>query len=143
MVGQTRRQGSLFFAAFGREAARIRDETLEAVEGLLDEALVAVVRGKLESRRPQSGRTGRPGIAPDRLLRCCVLKHLKGWSFRELEQELRCSLVYRRFTRFDADPIPKYSTLSRAFGLLGKEPRGSPQKRPYEPGRGVGWFYAA
>jgi hypothetical protein len=28
-------------------------------------------------------------------LRCCVLKHLKGWSFRELERELRSNLIYR------------------------------------------------
>jgi len=32
-----------------------------------------------------------------------VLKHLKGWSFRELERELRSNLIDRRFTRFDAD----------------------------------------
>ena len=48
-------------------------------------------------------RTGRTGIAPDRLLRCCVMKHLKGWSFRDLERELRGALVYRRFTHFDAE----------------------------------------
>src|SRR5256886_16143690 len=43
-----------------------------------------------------SARTGRPGIPPDRVLRCCVMKHLKGWSFRDLERELRSNLVYRR-----------------------------------------------
>jgi IS5 family transposase len=64
---------------------------------------------------------GRPCIAPDRLLRCCVLKHLKGWSLQALERELRCNLVYRRFTRFDADPTPNYSTFSRCFALLGPE----------------------
>ena len=45
-------------------------------------------------------------MAPDRLLRCCVMKHLKGWSFRDLERELRSNLVYRRFTHFDADITP-------------------------------------
>jgi hypothetical protein len=35
--------------------------------------------------------------------RCCVMKHLKGWSFRDLERELRSNLVYRRFTHFDAE----------------------------------------
>ena len=49
------------------------------------------------------------------------MKHLKGWSFRELEREVRSNLVYRRFTRFDADPTPNYSTFSRCFGLLGPE----------------------
>ena len=138
MIGQTRRQDSLFFAAFGREAGRIRDEVLDGIEGLLDEALVAVVRQRLEVRSPQSTKTGRPGMAPDRLLRCCVLKHVKGWSFRELEQELRCSLVYRRFTRFDADPIPDFSTLSRTFALLGEEVAASIHRAVVEKARTTG-----
>jgi IS5 family transposase len=49
------------------------------------------------------------------------MKHLKGWSFRELEREVRSNLVYRRFTRFDADPTPNYSTFSRCFALLGPD----------------------
>ena len=32
---------------------------------------------------------GRSTIAPERLLRCVVLKHLKGWSFRGLEEVAR------------------------------------------------------
>jgi hypothetical protein len=43
------------------------------------------------------------GLAPDRLLRCCVMKHRRGWSLRDLKRELRSNLVYRRFTHFDAD----------------------------------------
>jgi IS5 family transposase len=50
-----------------------------------------------------------------------VLKHLKGWSFRELHRELRASLLYRRFCRFFEDPIPDFSNLCRAFALFGKE----------------------
>src|SRR5438105_13753363 len=57
-------------------------------------------------------------MAPDRLLRCCVMKHLKGWRFRDLERELRSNLVYRRFTRFDAEVTPDFSTFSRTFALL-------------------------
>src|SRR5881275_1103108 len=59
---------------------------------------------------PPPQRTGRPGIPPDRVLRCCVMKHLKGWSFRDLERELRSNLVYRRFTRFDAEVTPDFTT---------------------------------
>ncbi len=50
-----------------------------------------------------------------------VLKHIKGWSYRELHRELRASLLYRRFTRFYEDPIPDFSNLCRAFALFGKE----------------------
>lgn len=122
MVGRLHRNTSLFYAAFGREASLIKDDVLEEIDTLLeDQELVALVARALGSRRPRSAKTGRQSIAPDRLLRCCVLKHIKDWSFRELERELRASLVYRRFTRFDQDPIPKYSTFSRAMAALGPE----------------------
>jgi transposase, IS5 family len=122
MVGSTTRQSSLFYTPLAQQAALLKDDLLDPVDALLDDQeLVSLIRQRLASRRPLSPRTGRPGIAPDRLLRCCVLKHLKGWSLRELERELRCNLVYRRFTRFDADPTPNYSTFSRCFGLLGAD----------------------
>jgi len=116
MIGTTTRQSSLFYTPLARQAALLKDDLLDPVDDLLDDPeLVSLVRQRLAARRPLSSRTGRPCIAPDRLLRCCVLKHLKGWSLRELERELRCNLVYRRFTRFDADPTPDFSTFSRCF----------------------------
>jgi IS5 family transposase len=122
MIGSTTRQSSLFYVPLARQASLLKDDLLDPVDGLLDDAeLVGLIRERLARRRPLSLRTGRPSIAPDRLLRCCVMKHLKGWSFRELEREVRSNLVYRRFTRFDADPTPNYSTFSRCFALLGPE----------------------
>ena len=122
MIGSTTRQSSLFYVPLARQAVLLKDDLLDPVDALLDDPeLVSLVRQRLASRRPLSPRTGRPCIAPDRLLRCCVLKHLKGWSFRELERELRSNLIYRRFTRFDADPTPNYSTFSRCLGLMGPD----------------------
>ena len=122
MVGLLHRQSSLFYVAFHREASLIKDDLLEPIDALLDDAgLVALVDQALGSRRRHSRTTGRPSIAPDRLLRCCVLKHLKGWSFRELERELRSNLAYRRFTRFDHDPIPDFGTFCRTFAVIGEE----------------------
>ena len=122
MIGSTTRQSALFYVPLARQAVLLKDDLLDPVDALLDDAeLVELVRERLARRRPLSPRRGRPSIAPDRLLRCCVMKHLKGWSFRELEREVRSSLVYRRFTRFDADPTPDYSTFSRCFALLGPE----------------------
>ena len=80
--------------------------------------MLDLVQQCLAARSPASARTGRPGIPPDRVLRCCVMKHLKGWSFRDLERELRSNLVYRRFTRFDAEVTPDFTTFSRTFALL-------------------------
>lgn len=122
MIGSTARQSSLFYVPLARQAVLLKDDLIDPVDALLDDPeLVSLVRQRLSSRRPLSPHTGRPGIAPDRLLRCCVLKHLKGWSFRELERELRSNLVYRRFTRFDADPTPNYATFSRCCALLGAD----------------------
>lgn len=125
MIGPTTRQSNLFFLPLAQQVHLLKDDLLEPLDGLLDDAqLVELVREKLAGRHPRSCRTGRPSIAPDRLLRCCVVKHLKGWSFRELERELRSNLVYRRFTHFDADPTPDFSTFSRiprGGTLLGTE----------------------
>lgn len=122
MVGATQRPASLFSFAFFQEAATIRDPLLDPIDALLeDPELVALCTGLLAGRCPRSAGFGRRGLAPDRLLRCVVLKHLKGWSFRELERELRASLLYRRFTRFYEDPVPSYSSFSRAFALFGEE----------------------
>ena len=122
MVGRLHRQSSLFYVAFEGQASLIKDDLLEPIDALLDdEMLIELVAQSLGSRRPRSKKTGRMSIAPDRLLRCCVLKQIKGWSFRELEREVRSSLVYRRFTRFDQDPIPKFSTFSRSFAAFGDD----------------------
>ncbi len=119
MIGTTSRQSWLFYLPLARQASLLKDDLLDPVDQLLDDpALVELVRRSLAARRPGSTRTGRPSIAPDRLLRCCVVKHLKGWSFRELEREVRSNLVYRRFTRFDADTTPDFTTFSRTFALL-------------------------
>jgi IS5 family transposase len=123
MIAPASHQSSLFYAAFAREAELIRDDLLEEIDGLLDDPdLVRLARQMLAGRSPLSATMGRVGkIAPDQLVRSCALKHIKGWSFRELERELRGSLVYRRFTRFDGGPIPTYRTFSRCFAAMGEE----------------------
>ena len=122
MIGTTLRQSELFFVPLARQSSLIKDDLLDPIDELLDDdELIEQVRQVLACRFTRSTQTGRPGIAPDRLLRCCVLKHLKDWSYRELERELRSNLVYRRFTRFDADPTPCYATFCRVFALLGPD----------------------
>ena len=122
MIASTQHQAWLFFLPLARQAALLKDDLLDPVDQLLeDPELVELVRRCLARRYPASTRTGRIGMAPDRLLRCCVLKHLKGWSFRDLERELRSNLIYRRFTHFDAEAIPRHNCFSRLFALLGPE----------------------
>jgi transposase, IS5 family len=122
VIGKIVRQASLFAFAFFKEAAAIKEPMLDSIDRLLeDPQLLALSTRVLAGRSAGSSKSGRQGIAPDRLLRCVVLKHIKGWSYRELERELRASLLYRRFTRFYEDPIPDFSNLCRAFALFGKE----------------------
>src|SRR6516225_9769145 len=119
MVDDSAHQSFLFYLPLAQQASLLKDDLLDPVDTLLaDPELVRLVRSCLARRRPGSLRTGRTGIAPDRVLRCCVLKHLKGWSFRELERELWSKLIYRRFTRFDAEVTPDFSTFSRVFAVL-------------------------
>jgi IS5 family transposase len=119
MIPSTAHQAWLFYSPLAQQATLLKDDLLDPVDQLLeDPGLVDLVRQCLTTRYPLSTRTGRDGIAPDRLLRCCVMKHLKGWSFRDLERELRSNLVYRRFTHFDAEATPHFTTFSRTFALL-------------------------
>ena len=85
MIGRTTRPASLFAFTFFKEAAAIADPILDPLDRLLeDPQLVALSTQALVKRSPASHKAGREGIAPDRLLRCLVLKHIKGWSYREL-----------------------------------------------------------
>src|SRR5258707_14658995 len=119
MIPSTSHQAWIFYSPLDRQAALLKDDLLDPVDTLLgDPVLIDLVRQCLATRSPLSTRTGRDGMAPDRLLRCCVMKHLKGWSFRDLERELRSNLVYRRFTHFDAEVTPDFTTFSRSFALL-------------------------
>ena len=122
MLTSTQHQFWLFYLPLSQQAALLKDDLLEPVDQLLDDPLlIDLVRTCLAIRCPASTRTGRHGISPDRLLRCCVLKHLKGWSFRQLDRELRSNLIYRRFTRFDAEATPTYSAFNRMFAVLRPE----------------------
>jgi IS5 family transposase len=119
MIASTTHQPSLFYAAFEKQASLIKDDLLDPIDALLDDPeLVRLVTEAQAGAAPCASTRGRSRIAPDRVLRCCALKHIKGWSLRELERELRGSLVYRHFTRFDQDPIPDFSTFSRNLALL-------------------------
>lgn len=85
MTASTQHQSFLFFLPLAQQVALLKDDLLEAVDPLLDDPeLIDLVRQCLATRRPQSTRTGRPGIAPDRLLRCWVLpsprKSMSEWS---------------------------------------------------------------
>ena len=80
MIGSTTRETSLFYVAFGQQASLIKDDLLEEIDRQLDDdELVEIVRDRLSARSTGSASTGRKTIAPDQLLRCVALKHIKGF----------------------------------------------------------------
>ncbi len=80
---------------------------------------VEIVHQALQRRHPKSGTRGRPGTPAEVVLRLLVLKHLKNWSYEQLEQEVRPNLVYRQFTRIGGETVPDAKTMVRWGKALG------------------------
>ena len=85
----------------------------QADQVLEDEQLVKAVYEALGKRHPKSRTRGRRGIAAEIVLRMLLLKHIRNWSFAELEREVRPNLLYRQFTRIGSGKVPDAKTLGR------------------------------
>ena len=121
MVQRRQRERSLF-EVFLPDGHKLWPDWLRRIDTLLeDEAVIEAVAQALETRWPQSRRRGRPGTPAEIVLRMLVLKHLFDWSYDELEREVRANLVYRAFTRIDADEVPDAKTILKIAGVLGPE----------------------
>src|SRR5258705_10818261 len=92
-----------------------------ADEVLADEAIVAIVYEGLAKRHPKSRCRGRRGAPADVVLRLLTLKHIRNWSYEELEREVRANLVYRGFTRVGAGKMPDAKTMGRWGVALGPQ----------------------
>ncbi len=88
---------------------------------LADEELLETIHHALLQRRPRSRTHGRPGTPAEVVLRMLLLKHIRDWSFAELEREVRGNLLYREFTRIGAEKVPDAKTLGRLAQALGPE----------------------
>lgn len=90
----------------------------QADQVLEDEQLVTAVYEALLKRRPKSRTRGRRGVAAEIVLRMLLLKHIRNWSFQELEREVRPNLLYREFTRVGSGKVPDAKTLGRQAQAL-------------------------
>src|SRR6266446_1746439 len=63
-------------------------------------------------------REGQPATPAEVVLRLLVLKHLKTWSYEQLEWEVRGSVAYRHFCRLGSGTVPDGKTLVRLGQLL-------------------------
>lgn len=122
-----RRRGQTSFNdwfAFGGipRPEELMDPVLKRIDSVLDDAqLVDEVFVALSKRRQESARTGRPSTPAEIVLRMLVLKHLRGWSYEQLQWEVTGNFVYRRFCRIDAGDVPDAKTMVRYGQLLDGE----------------------
>ena len=118
-----RRQGERsLFEVLLPDGHKLWPDWLRRIDTVLeDEAVLDVVVQALEARWPQSRRRGRPGTPAEVVIRMLILKHLFDWSYDDLEQEVRANLVYRAFTRIDAEEVPDAKTILKIAGALGPE----------------------
>jgi IS5 family transposase len=93
----------------------------QADQVLEDEQLINKVYEALLKRRPKSRTRGRRGVAAEIVLRMMLLKHIRNWSFQDLEREVRPNLLYREFTRVGSGKVPDAKTLGRQAQALGPE----------------------
>ena len=121
MVQRRQRERSLF-EVFLPDGHKLWPDWLRRIDTLLeDEAVIDTVVRALEARWPESRRRGRPGTPADVVLRMLILKHLFDWSYDDLEREVRANLVYRAFTRIDAEEVPDAKTILKIAGALGPD----------------------
>ena len=63
----------------------------------------------------------RPKLTAEQTLRMAVLKQLKGYSYRALEEHVDHTPFYRQFTRFYGQEIPDFTTIERAIKRIRSE----------------------
>jgi transposase-like protein DUF772 len=106
MVQRKKRERSLFEVLLP-DGHKLWPDWLRPIDTALeDEAVIDTVAQALEKRWSQSRRRGHLGAPADVVIRMLILKHLFDWSYDDLEHEVRANLVYRAFTRIDADDVP-------------------------------------
>src|SRR3954454_24631646 len=100
-----------------------------ADQALNDDRLLVIMQtgeSKLCKKSKTRGRTGTPA---EIILRLLLLKHIREWSYVELEREVRPNLVYREFTRIGGGKVPDNKSISRFGRLLGPEVVGQLHQR--------------
>lgn len=122
MIEPSRPQLSFAEGLIQEEVGPLWEEWMRRVDVLLaDRELVQIVYEALARRWPKSRTRGRPGTPAEVVLRLLLLKHIRNWSYRVLEREVRANLVYRQFTRVGAHKVPDAKTLGKLALALGPE----------------------
>jgi IS5 family transposase len=101
---------------------KLMDPTLRRIDELLDDdEVIDTVLDAMRGRFAKSGQRGRYGTPAEVAVRMLVLKHLKDWSYEQLQWEVTGNLVYRHFCRIDGGNVPDAKTMVRLGQLLDGE----------------------
>ena len=120
MIEMRRAQLNFGDGLIAEEVMDLREDWMRYADRVLaDEQVLATVYEALARRHPKSWSRGRLGAPAEMVLRLLVLKHVRNWSYRVLEREVRANLVYRDFTRVGAGKTPDAKTMGRWGVALG------------------------
>jgi IS5 family transposase len=98
LIEPSRPQLSFAEGLIQEEVGPLWEEWMRQVDTLLaDREVVQIVYEALARRWPNSRTRGRPATPAEVVLRLLLLKHMRNWSYRVLEREVRADLVYRQF----------------------------------------------
>ena len=92
-----------------------------ADQALDDQRLLEILQTEWNRHCKKSKTRGRLGTPAEVVLRLLLLKHIRDWSFEELEREARANLVYRQFIRIGGAKVPDHKSISRYGRQLGPE----------------------
>lgn len=113
-AGQRSFSDAILFGAHIPDPKTLLDPVLRQLDEVLaGDDLVDEVLDALRKRHPQSSRRGRPGTPAEVALRLLVLKHVRQWSFEELQWEVTGNVAYRAFCRIDSGKVPDAKTMIR------------------------------
>jgi IS5 family transposase len=112
MIEMRRRQLSFGDGLIAEEVSYRREDWMKHADTVLaDEDVVVAVYEALATQHPKSRCRGRRGAPADVVLRLLTLKHIRNWSYEELESEMRANLVYRYFTHVGGAKMPDAKTM--------------------------------
>jgi transposase, IS5 family len=122
VIEMRRKQLSFGDGLIAEEVSDLREDWMKHADAVLaDEDIVVIVYEALGKRHPKSRCRGRRGTPAEVVLRLLTLKHIRNWSYEELEREVRANLVYRDFTRVGGSKMPDAKTMGRWGVALGPQ----------------------
>jgi IS5 family transposase len=122
VIEMRRKQLSFGDGLIAEEVSDLHEDWMKHADVVLaDDEIVATVYEALAKRHPKSRCRGRRGAPADVVLRLLTLKHIRNWSYEELEREVRANLVYRDFTHVGGGKMPDAKTMGRWGLALGPQ----------------------